>query len=104
MMRDLRLGRETTMIPVHISAVHQASRLELVHCARRAPVLTWNKDDGRLTARRIVDAVVCHGVGDETGETDNDSDHAERENTNKADFLTPAELKTVDDGEGKAED
>ena len=64
----------------------------------------WDEHDGKLTARRIIDAVVRYCVGDETGKTDNDGDHAEGENTNKADLLTPAELKTVDDGEGKAED
>ena len=92
------------MTDVHISAVHQASRLELGHCPRRASILMWNKHDKRLTARRVVDTVVCYGVGDETGETDDDGDHAEGENTNKADLLTPAEFQTVDDREGKAED
>jgi hypothetical protein len=103
-IRDLRVGRETTTIAVHISAVHQASRLDLEHCARRMSVSTWNEHDGRLTARRIVDSVVCYGVGDETGETNDHGDHAEGEDTDEADLLTPAELQTVDDREGKAED
>lgn len=92
------------MTAVHISAVHQASRLELEHCARRVSVSTWSEHDGRLTARRIVDAVVCYGVGDETGNTNDHGDQAEGENTDETELLTPAELQTVDDREGKAED
>lgn len=74
-MRGLREGRETTITAVHISAVHHVSAIMLVRERRR-----W-KMSGKSTARRIVDAVIRCTVCNETGETDDDCNHAQREDT-----------------------
>jgi hypothetical protein len=103
----LRLGRETTMMAVHISAVHHASAVKSIYFARAEVGWTCNEHDkprGRLTTRRIVDAVVCYCVGDEPGETDDHGDEAEGKDADEAKLLPPAELEAVDDEKRKAKD
>jgi hypothetical protein len=82
-MRGLRVGRETTITAVHISAVHHASAVLLGRSERgmfdaigKQPRTQRRrrKQTGKPTARCVVDGVISGSVYDETGEADSDCD------------------------------
>ena len=88
MMRVLSEGRETTMTAVHISAVHHRSG----HCQHGSNRGIWTS----LTARRIVDAIVCCRVDDKASQTYGHGYQTQRKHPAKSNLLALAQLETID--------